>query len=257
MPVSEIWTKIVTTSEAPPKKERKIRRATCSECGGERNCSIYGHRRVSETFEHVTGWTDWYLLQCRGCDYIFCQKVLGNSEDWYFAGEPGDYSEIEHNETVSYFPSISSRKRPEWMSDYGIDIPGATKLDDSLIELYQSLDAGLHRLAGIGVRTCFEVASVELGAEDHLSFEDKLKKLVGLGHISLSDKAHINLMIEAGNASAHRGWRPDAQQLDTLMDVLENIIYHAFILPARRKELDKKMKEMDEQVPKREKKKKS
>nr|WP_321182208.1 DUF4145 domain-containing protein [Methylobacterium sp. Leaf122] len=231
-------------------KEPKIRRAICAVCAGERNCRIRGKHQISETYEYITGWTNWYLLQCRGCNYVFTQQVSANSEDWHFAGEPGDYDIIEHDETITYFPALSSRPRPEWMLEYGIDIPGDRKLDESLIELYKALDAGLNRFAAMGIRTCFDVASEELGIAEKLTFADKLGELVKQGHIGQLDKDQVNGLIEAGNASVHRGWKPNSEQLNTLMNVLEHFVYTAFVVPARREKLAKEMKKMSEEVPK-------
>lgn len=87
------------------------------------------------------------------------------------------------------------------MLEYGIDIPGDRKLDESLIELYKALDAGLNRFAAMGIRTCFDVASEELGIAEKLTFADKLGELVKQGHIGQLDKDQVNGLIEAGNAS--------------------------------------------------------
>jgi hypothetical protein len=121
-------------------------------------------------------------------------------------------------------------------------------------EMYGALDAGLPRLTVIGIRTCFDVASAMLNVAEHLTFEDKIKQLVLLGKLTHVDKARLDVLVEAGNASAHRGWNPNPSELKLLAEILEHFIENAFIVPMRTSRLDAEAAKLKPKVPARKKK---
>jgi hypothetical protein len=127
--------------------------------------------------------------------------------------------------------------------------PDVRDLNASLKELYGSLDNSLNMLAAIGIRTAFDIATELLKIDQEQTFARKLDDLVINGHIGAVDRSRLETLIDAGSASAHRGWRPNFGDLDTMMDVLEHFIEHAFVTPERKKELDAKVTEMKGQVP--------
>jgi hypothetical protein len=61
-------------------------------------------------------------------------------------------------------------------------------------------------------------------------FEGKLSALATAGRISLSDKEALDAVADAGNASAHRGYAPEAERLNRIFDIIENFLERAFIL---------------------------
>jgi hypothetical protein len=230
--------------------EEKILRAECSRCGGRRNCKVQGHFQAKGSNEHYQWWEDWRILQCMGCDYVFVQTISTDSES-YGRDENG---EIELDEAVNYWPALAKRKRPEWMSAFGIDVPGVERLDQALVELYGALDNDLVVLAAIGIRTSFDVASDILGIDPSKSFKAKLDELVNEGRIGKADRSRIEVLVDAGSASAHRGWRPAPQDLATMTEILEHFIQDAFVAPHRKKLLDAQAAKMKTTVPSRSKK---
>jgi hypothetical protein len=226
-------------------------RAECARCGGTRNCKVQG--RFRDNGEDADGyfqwWEDWRILQCLGCDYVFVQKVSSNSES-YSHDENGD---IELDEVASYWPALAKRKRPEWMSDAGIDASGVEKLDEALVELYGALNNDLFILAAVGIRTSFDVASEILGVDPSVSFKTKLDGLVDKGHIGKADRSRIEVLVDAGSASAHRGWKPTPQDLVIMTEILEHFVHDAFIAPSRKARLDAKAAKMKATVPPRQK----
>ncbi|KAB1080191.1 DUF4145 domain-containing protein [Methylobacterium soli] len=137
------------------------------------------------------------------------------------------------------------------MSDAGIDAEQVGKLDEALIELYGALNNDLYILAGIGIRTSFDVASNLLEIDSNLSFQKKLEELEKRGRIGPQDKARLNSLVEAGNASAHRDWKPSADDLNTMMDALEYFVHETFVIPTRKSRVDAKLKKMNEIAPSR------
>lgn len=188
-------------------------------------------------------------MQCRGCDYVFVEKASSSSEDWYYeTGADGErYPEVV--ESISYWPALSKRKKPDWMTDGGIDAPNVDKLDVAMLELYGALNNDLNVLAGIAIRTCFDVASELLNVDPAATFKEKLDDLVEKGHIGVKDRERIETLVDAGSASAHRGWRPRSQDLSVMTEILEHFVHDAFVAPSRKAKLDAQASKMKENVP--------
>lgn len=217
-----------------------MRKAECSECRGLRNCDIRGRYDVKydDAGGHVWGNTAWYILECRGCEHVFIQTASTSSEDvdqWY--EEDGSSGSL-YNETLKYWPALSKRSYPDWMTEHGIEAGDADALDSALLELYIALNNDLSIFSAIGIRTCFDIASELLKVDPGFTFAEKLDALVDGKHIREADRPRLDTAIEAGNATAHRGWKPQAADLETMMKVLEDFIFDAFVQPHRRKKLD-------------------
>jgi hypothetical protein len=230
-------------------EHKTVRRAECSQCSGQRNCEIltlYKEKGSDGNFD----WSKtWYILKCQGCDNIFAQTVSTNSEELTnFYEENGDTG-TEYIETIVYWPALLKRNRPEWMGEFGICGENTADLDAALIELYAALDNDLNILSAIGIRTSFDIASEMLGVRSDQSFRGKLEELVRKGHIGELGQARLEALVDAGSASAHRGWRPKAAELNVMMELLEHFIHRAFVAPVKDKQLDAKALEMRAKVP--------
>lgn len=237
----------------PEMAEKKLKavRADCSECRGARNCKVRGHFSKRDGDNDYSWHVDWYILQCRGCDTVFARTVSTNSEDYDNYYEHDGSTGTTHNETINYWPALAKRPYPEWMSDAGIDAAEVGRLDEALLELYKALNNDLNILAGIAIRTSFDAASSLLKIDENLPFQGKLDKLEELGRIGTQDKVRLKTLVEAGNASAHRGWKPAADDLNTMMDALEYFIYETFVVPKRKARTDAKLVAIDGAVPRR------
>jgi hypothetical protein len=226
-----------------------VRKAECGKCGGERNCAILGKHQENHGDENYQEYTEWFMLKCRGCDYVFVQTVSTNSEEYYNSYAEDGSTETTHLESFKYWPALSKRKRPEWMSDYGIDAAEVEALSAAMLELYGALENDLHMLAAIGIRTAYDIASELLGIDSNLTFEKKLDALITSGRIGVLDKDRIETMVDAGSASAHRGWRPSPSDLNTMMDVLEHFVQESFVAPTRKQKLDDDAAKVNKTVP--------
>lgn len=234
-------------------------KAHCGECGGLRNCDIRGHYVESGGDDYVgIHWRkEWYLLVCKGCEHVFAQYVATNSEDidYWFDARGNEVS--QYAETVRTWPARAKRKAPDWFSNQYIeadDLIDTSLVDAALKELYGALDADLLVLGSIGVRTSFDVAAVALGVDAELSFNEKTAALEHQKHILEADKDKIQLLVEAGSASAHRGWKPTPEDLSGLMDVLEEFIFNSFVAPARKRAKAANLEKIKASVPTRSKK---
>lgn len=132
------------------------------------------------------------------------------------------------------------------ISSFGLD---KAPLKDALGELYGALENDLNTLASIGIRTTFDIASELLGVKPELTFTKKLDKLVELGHIGVVDRDRLDALVDAGSASAHRGWKPSQDEVSIMADVLEHFIHAAIVAPEDRKLLDQKAASIRKKVP--------
>jgi len=231
------------------KSDIATKKAGCSSCGGERNCDILGHFEQRGGDDFISWITDWYLLRCRGCEHTFVQTVSTNSEDYEdFYDEEGIPSTY-HPETVGYWPALLKRPQPDWLNLIAVKGADESTLMSALAELYTALNNDLFMLAGIGIRTSFDAASELLGINPEKTFREKLNALVDGGHIGKLDLARLEALVDAGSASAHRGWKPTAEDLDTMMELLEHFLREAFVAPEKKRRLDAKAAAVKGKVP--------
>lgn len=225
-----------------------MRKAECARCGGIRNCDIQGEHTESYSDDAFQAWTTWRILECRGCGYVFIQTTATNTEDYDHDYDIDGSTITTLNESLEYWPSLSKRKMPDWIEN-GFEAQNAGSLNHSLRELYGALDSGLNRLAAIGMRMSFDIATELLGIDSNLSFKEKLNNLVSKGLIGIVDKDRLEVLVDAGSASAHRGWYPKAEDLRSMMDILEHFVETAFVEPFRRKALDVKAAKVKTGIP--------
>lgn len=229
-------------------------KANCARCGAPRNCAIRGAYDERGGEDEFRWQTTWQILQCCGCDYTFVRTIKTNEEDYDYGYDQAGEEEIQYIERMSYWPSLLKRPHPDWMAEYGITELAITELDQPLVEIYRALNDDLYLLAGIGIRTAFDIASELLGIDSEKTFREKLDELVAAGRIRLTEREQLEILVDAGSASAHRGWRPKPDDLSTMMDILEHFIFEGFISPDRRQKLEAKAAKMKANVPARKKK---
>lgn len=227
----------------------KMKKAGCSECGGERNCDILGDYDDRDSDGDMSWSTHWHLLRCRGCEHVFVQTVSTNSEDIDYYYEEDGSTGGHYCETIAYWPALSTRSSPVWLNQISIPGKDCSLLNTYLNELYGALNSDLNTLSAIGIRTSFDMAAELLGVEESRTFKQKLEALVASNHIGALGLERLETLIEAGNASAHRGWRPKAEDLEIMMEVLEHFIHDAFVAPEKMKRLDAKAATVKGKVP--------
>jgi hypothetical protein len=161
------------------------------------------------------------ILVCPACDTAYFQEEYWCDGGWMDAPE------------MTHWPPPARRPRPPWFNR--MVLTDGT-LERILREVYTALDSDLRILAAIGIRTAFDRAA-ELLKIDVQAFGAKLTALVDRGAIGVAERQHLDVLVDAGGAAAHRGWNPDHQQLTTMMDIIEGFIHRSFILPGAAKRL--------------------
>ncbi len=214
-------------------------RSHCPNCGPGRYANVLHCHEETSHEEKYDIWetTKSYMLQCGGCKAVFFQEDYVCSDDY----EPG--GDLKHR--ITYYPAPAKRKRPDWFSLVDLEI-GLYRL---LNETYNALDVDARVLAATGARTIFDRASELLKIKPALTFSAKLDQLQNKGHISASERTHLNILTDAGGAAAHRGWEPTSDQLNTVMSIVETFIHRKFILESQ-------VKRLKAQIPRRQKRRK-
>ncbi len=97
--------------------------------------------------------------------------------------------------------------------------------DDMLLffEVISAYEKGLFILALSGIRTLIDRYLVKK-VGDIGGFEKKLKRMLDDKHINSTQYEILNTIIDGGNASNHRGFRPEQQMVKTFLEVVEEII---------------------------------
>jgi hypothetical protein len=159
-------------------------------------------------------------LRCRGCGEctIRHQKVDGPHD---FAEPVGDDEIIE----TIYKPARLWRRPPDWVKSLEDRDPDLKALLD---EVYSATNDTQVRLLSMGVRTALDYVMVKI-IGDVGSFEQKLDKMVADEHLSKRQKENLSIVIDAGSASTHRGFKPSRDLLEEMVTVMEGIIRDHYI----------------------------
>jgi hypothetical protein len=153
----------------------------CPECGKDRHADVVGFHRWhwDNDEEGLWGTVEYYILKCRGCGSVYFKtsEYFSENIDQRINPITGRWEECLE-ETTSYWPAPSKRKRPEWISEL-------TMIDWNLkhlfADIYTALDNDLGVLAAIGVRTVFDRASELVGVDPPKRFDEKLDELLKMG----------------------------------------------------------------------------
>ncbi|MFC3124325.1 DUF4145 domain-containing protein [Pseudoroseomonas globiformis] len=230
--------------------QHPTRMAYCSYCGGPRWSYILGQssQRAEEDDSEVWFQEDRFIMQCRGC--LTQSFLLKESNSELFDTEHFDGEEHEHLiKRETSFPAVAKRRKPEWFCAFAFELQ-MDDLENALLELYSAYEADLRILTGIAMRMCFDIAAQTLGVDADVRFVEKIAALEKDGHITPADRERIDTLVNAGNASTHRGFKPNSDDLRNLMNVLEAFIYDSIIAPHRKKKMDAEMKKMAPHVAK-------
>lgn len=146
----------------------------------------------------------WNLSKCRGCEKINFKHIFRQGPE-------------RETDRVFHFPRKPIRQTPKWI----IKLP--MQYVEVLNEVYVSLNERLFILSLTGIRTLLDIYIVnKIG--DAGTFKQKLNKLVNAGIITSTKATVIEAAIEAGNAAAHRGYKPDKETLFLVLDIVENLL---------------------------------
>jgi hypothetical protein len=201
----------------------KTTRAPCRLCYRETRHHVLATQVVENTEDIEPVGEVWFrntyeMLQCGGCDIV----CLRHTHEWSEDPEPD----------ITYYPPPVSRRMPAWRHK----LP--SRLRSLVNEIYVALHADSRRLALMGARTAVDIVLLEK-VGDAGSFRQKLIGLEKQGYVGQRSREILDAALDAGSAAAHRGYVPKKEQLESVMDIVENILQAVYILEDAAAELRK------------------
>jgi hypothetical protein len=165
----------------------------------------------------------WKFSQCQGCERMNLNVYERHSP-------------FEHDVLIHHFPFKDFRPFPIWVTHLSKDF---TEL---FSEIYLSLNMGNIRLPLMGARTVLDMFIIgKVG--DIGSFKAKLQKLVDEKYISSSARDLLEVALEYGHATIHRGYVPKKEEINSVLDIIENLL--------RAETLIDETEELKKSIPKR------
>ncbi len=202
----------------------------CPNCGSGRKAYVRSKHVVNfpDDGDGTAASDTGMILECCGCERVYVRQDYWFSE-WDNIGQhPVTLKPVwERGVETTYWPAPMARPRPTWLKELE---EGDRDLGKLLSEMYTALDNGLQVVSAIAVRTVFDRASELLGIDPALTFKEKLKGLGANGKVSIDEESTLEVLVDAGSAAAHRGWRPGTEELKTMVDVLESFLHRSFVL---------------------------
>ena len=193
----------------------KVEPCFCNLCGQETDHDVvWQDVRTKPSPSGELFRTEVRAVQCRGCSECAIIKKV-----W----EGNTLAEVIEE---SYGPPRLWRRAPAWLASLqSLDLT----LKELLDEVYSATNDMQVRLLSMGVRSAVDHVMDKILGADMGSFEAKLDEMVKRGHITTTQREHLEIVIDAGSASTHRGYRPPQQLLDEMLAVMESIIRNHYI----------------------------
>jgi hypothetical protein len=199
-----------------------IKRCFCNGCVRDTDHEVAGE--TSSTQEHPDGSaskTVTRLLRCRGCN----QCCISKSE-YYYTSHPDPDGDDDPHVRTEYIPPRIWRGPPDWVASLETTDPD---LHGLLGEIYSAMNGTQTRLLSMGVRAAVDHVMTRILGSDLGSFEQKLSAMVERDHLTGKQKQNLEIVIDAGSASSHRGYRPAQQLLEEMVTVLEGMVREHYI----------------------------
>ncbi|MGV1873619.1 DUF4145 domain-containing protein [Agrobacterium rosae] len=207
-------------------------KADCPFCNGKRSCRLRGEAKTTYRYDHgggneTNGGATYSLLQCLGCDGVFYEdKSWSDQHEDVEYGPDGQHYWVPIYE-YDIYPKPDSQIRPKWFEELSSK---DWQLHRILYEVYNAIDQGSHILAAVGLRTTLDRATEKIGIDPAITFEEKLDALISLGLVGNTERAILEVIIDAGSAAAHRGWQPNRVSVLKLLTAVEAFLHRAFIV---------------------------
>jgi hypothetical protein len=199
-------------------------RSYCSICDRDQNSKVISeHDHVTPNDIRAT--ITYRIVGCLGCSGVSLNIKLIDPGAWHNV-ENGGFMLVMMTGKDFTFPPKLHRRPPKWLEDVATQ---DNILGGLLYEIYATLNMSCHVLAAVGLRTVFDRASELLGVNADLPFARKLDQLFSGGWIGETERELLGVLVDAGSAAAHRGWRPNIENLDSLFEVMEPFLRRAFL----------------------------
>ncbi|WP_242560038.1 DUF4145 domain-containing protein [Pandoraea capi] len=143
-------------------------------------------------------------------------------EEWDSSGMP--------EPALTHYPARVIRKEPSWMFRWWMSSADGDKPAMTICrEVYRALQNDQPHLAAMGVRSVLELVMIDKIGGDLNRFDANLNALFEKGHVSMLMRDRLKKVLDAGSATIHRGHTPSADDLETLVDVMEHIVESLYV----------------------------
>lgn len=216
-------------------EEGKSVRLLCGECRVSTTHSIVKSIEFteqdgqSENLSVIT-WSEYQIIECRGCETPSFRSLQSNSEDYSYDPET---SQPELIVTEQLFPHrIDGRGEIEEV--WCLPHPVKTAYKETIAALHGSLRV----LAGIGIRAIVEAVCQERSANGR-NLAERIDALVAQG-VMTSDGAKVLQSLRLlGNDAAHEIREHSLETLSAAMDVVDHLLIGVYVIPTRAERLRK------------------
>lgn len=204
-------------------------KAHCNSCGPWITHRVLKKVETREDDEEA-GWVagnTYQLIQCGGCERIHLKHDSWNNQEVVDDGRP--------QEKVVYYPPATARREPSWLNDWmGPFFMGPQEwIGELLREIYSALHNDSRTLAAMGIRALLEQIMIEQ-VEDQGTIGKNVAAFIAAGHIApKSEQIFRDHLIESGHAAMHRRYKPERDDLMTLLDITEGLIASIYVHPDR------------------------
>ena len=207
-------------------------KAHCNSCLKETNHVLVAEKKVvwEDEDDGSDGELRYEIVSCCGCDSVGFRRV---TTDCFHLNKQGD-----PREKIEYFPSAISRRKPEWLS--GSFWVEHGEIESLLNEIYVAIHEDLRVPRGDRNSHGHRHGNNRKGRRPR-QLPVKTVRHRKSGFISPSNREFLEVTIDAGSASAHRGFKPSQKDLNLLLDITENLISSIYILPGEVKALSQKV----------------
>jgi len=108
-----------------------------------------------------------------------------------------------------------------------------------MTEIYVAVEHRLYTLAAMGIRATLEnVMKEKVGDRPFKALVNEFQKA---GYLSTRQALSLDVIIEAGHAAIHRGWKPTDEDVSTLLNITDSLIEIVYLHEDRARDLDKKV----------------
>jgi hypothetical protein len=184
--------------------------APCEQCERE---TLHQILHAAEPPKRRPGTTKYETLQCGGCGTVSLKRT------WTYA----------RRMFVHYYPPPIARKFPNWWEILKSEYKSERSNFVALIwEIYIAAQNELPSLAMMGIRAVLEQLMIaKVG--DRGSFGKNLSAFADAGYISTIQHDHLQKVLDAGHAVIHRKFSPELENLNTALDVMEDVFATIYV----------------------------
>ena len=195
----------------------EIIQSLCNACGHETDHEVVWQETfiIKETKGGPKLLTKSRAVCCRGC------KELAIRQDTWTVESTAERDPAGKPESTNFWPARLWRRPSIWLDGLeAIDVDLKGLLD----EVYLACNDHQVRLLSMGVRSALDHVMTLILEGDVGSFEGKLDAMVDAGHLSQKQRNNLGVVIDAGSASSHRGFKPPHELVEEMVVVMENIV---------------------------------